>query len=303
MSCSSKRAAALLPVRDTTWTIAMTYTTVPDQRLMRWLRKLAFQFDAYQGSLLTGRSAWDQSDLDRCDEALFWKQQREWQVVRPLDRRHVQTAFARLARERLIGRLGDLGLHVSVEGARAKIRCDAELKDLRFRVRKLDCIERIGVPYLLSQIEMVDGVPIYEATIFGQLAERPISPHAPLQLAARMGLHRNVFVVGRADCSIVTARAEGPGSDFWPVEIQNRIRPTLRKARITARRVAEQLPEWETWRRSKQDEKRERLEELERHDFWRLRTPSPEEVQERDAICAAFPVPFSPEDKNQAALG
>jgi hypothetical protein len=159
-------------------------------------------------------------------------------------------------------------------------------------------IERIGILYLCRKIEEIDGVSIYQATIFGRLADRLVSPYAPLQLTGRVGLHRNVFVVGRADCKIVIEDPDGVEPKFEPVEGRNRIRPTLRKARNTAKRVAPHLSEWECWLRDQRDEKQRRLEKV-----GRFRPLTPQEVAEETEILAAFEgIGMSPVDEGEAAI-
>ena len=94
--------------------------------------------------------------------------------------------------------------------------------------------ERMCVLSIEGPVDMVDQVPIFRACVFGKV-EDPDGEKRP-------GLHPEVWIVGRPD---VITRVHIP-----------RLRGTLRRARNSARRLAQLIPDWE--RAVAEDARRER---------------------------------------------
>ena len=231
------------------------FVTYSDQRIPETLA--SYNWGPLQRDLLSGRLSWD-----------------------PLDWKGVPESMREGAPESILACLRRLGfeVHMAQSGTmhiKADMPSEDSLLPSLLTQWRID-IRHVQILALTGPIETVGRIPIFKSVVFGR------TQHADGRV--RDGLNRAAWIIGGHD--VRQTLPDCHGSDPWsistgpPIVRGQAIRGTLRRARNTAKRVMEALPEWEkylAWR----EEKMRVLEELHR-------SAERESLAEEDLEVASF---------------
>jgi hypothetical protein len=128
------------------------------------------------------------------------------------------------------------GLTVVLDGPKARIDCGQEETFVGDIISE-ENFDRLFKVYDAAFVASQDGINIYISTVFGYLDEIG----GPTR---RLGLHRGVFLVG--SCAVGHVPTTPDEGESIVVGWQ-RMRPTLRKARIVAMTVAKHRRSWDEY--------------------------------------------------------